>query len=376
MRKTYISLIKRRARKSGFVHRQALDGWVQAERVLRWMQEELRHKCELQNAECLHSSMWVVQKSLMAELRGARVRVHECRHNAQEIVGRQQGLVQRAAKEMAAEAQMGEARYLLAAGAGQGVGAKAGVADSIDYEVAALAKRRESALQRLLVLEADCRARETNRAARAEADAATELGKRQRRVREQEQEQSARVAKWLEEAEGLKAMVRKAERRADTQEEGCVQLVRGLEWVEQKLAELMAEREGVWREHKQIKKQLKKAEARVQYERGQARHIWQTARQCGADEVQERALEAARQWQEQKQQLFQSKLEQTRQWAVAEVRVVVAEMTGAMKGAMKEVMESCSGELWQQMASKSVSERMDRFSEVAEAPAVRGGNSQ
>jgi hypothetical protein len=91
--------------------------------------------------------------------------------------------------------------------------------------------------------------------------------------------------------------------------------------------------------------------------------------------VRERALEAARQWQEQKQQLFQSKLEQTRQWAVAEVRVVVAEMTGAMKGAMKEVMESCSGELWQQMASKSVSERMDRFSEVAEAAAVRGGNS-
>jgi hypothetical protein len=349
--------------------------WVQAERVLGWMQEELRYNCELQNAECLHSSMWVVQKSLMAELRGARVRVHECRHNAQEIVGRQQGLVQRAAKEMAAEAQMGEARYLLAAGAGQGVGAKAGVADSIDYEVAALAKRRESALQRLLVLEADCRARETNRAARAEADAATELGKRQMRVREEEEEQSARVAKWLEEAEGLKAMVRKAERRADKQERRCVQLVRGLGWVEQKLAELMAEREGVWRELRQSKTQLKKAEARVQYERSQAQHIWQTARQCVADEVRERVLEAARQWQEQEQQWLQSKLQQISQWAMADVRVVVAEMTGAMKSAMREVMESGSGEWWQHMTSKGVSERMDRFSEVAEAAAVRGGNS-
>ena len=108
--------------------------WVQAERILGWMQEELRHNSELRDAKCLHSSMWVVQKTLMAELRGARVLVHECRHNALEIVGRQQGLVQREAKEMAVEAQMSEARYLLAAGAGQGIGAKAGAADNIDLE--------------------------------------------------------------------------------------------------------------------------------------------------------------------------------------------------------------------------------------------------
>ena len=260
----------------------------------------------------------------------------------------------------------------------RGIGAKVKATGAIDYEMAALAERREEALQRLLDVERRLNEQEDRRAAeweqwkaRAEARAVSELGKRQRL----QQEQSAQRAEWLEEAGGLEAIVRKAERRADKQERRCVHLVRGLEWVEQKLAELMAEREGVWREHKQIKKQLKKAEARVQYERGQAQHIWQTARQCGADEVRERALEAARQWQEQKQQLFQSKLEQTRQWAVAEVRVVVAEMTGAMKGAMKEVMESCSGQLWQHMASKSVSERMDRFSEVAEAAAVRGGNS-
>ena len=173
-------------------------------------------------------------------------------------------------------------------------------------------------------------------------------------------------------------MVRKAERRADKQERRCVQLVRGLEWVEQKLADLMAEREGMWRELRQSNKQLKKAEATVQYERSQTQHnvmIWQTTRRCGADEVRERALEAAQQWQEQKQQWLQSKLQQTRQWAVAEVRVVVAEMTGAMKGATKDMMESCSGELWQQMGSRRVSERLDRFSEVAKATAVRGGNS-
>jgi hypothetical protein len=47
----------------------------------------------------------------------------------------------------------------------------------------------------------------------------------------------------------------------------------------------------------------------------------------------------------------------------------------AMKGVMREVLESFSGEWWQHMASKGISERMDRFSEVAEAAAVRGGNS-
>ena len=83
----------------------------------------------------------------------------------------------------------------------QGIRTKAGAAASIDDEVAALAKERESALQTLLAAEEDCRAREARREARAEADAITELGKRQRRVRKQEEEQRKRTAEWPEEAE-------------------------------------------------------------------------------------------------------------------------------------------------------------------------------
>ena len=51
--------------------------------------------------------------------------------------------------------------------------------------------------------------------------------------------------------------------------------------------------------------------------------------------------------------------------------MVVAEMKGAMKDVMEEA-RSCSGELWQQMASRSVSERMDRFLEVS----CRGSSSK
>ena len=264
--------------------------WMYAEKVLAELalQEELRYIARVQDAECSHNgTQWVMQRHKMADVRNARLLVRRRVDEAREIVGEQQGLVQDEARKMAADAQMEEARLLLAAGAGQGIGAKVETTGDTDYEMAALAEQREEALQSLLEVEQRLIEKEGRRAAeweqwkaRAEARAVRELGKRQRL----QQEQSARRAEWLEEAGGLEAiaMVRKAERRADKQERRCVQLMRGLEWVEQKLAELMAEREGVWRELRQSKKQLKKAEARVQYERSQAQHIWQTARQCGA----------------------------------------------------------------------------------------------
>ena len=51
--------------------------------------------------------------------------------------------------------------------------------------------------------------------------------------------------------------------------------------------------------------------------------------------------------------------------------MVVAEMADTVR----DVARSCSVELWQQMTSESVLDMMDRFPEVAEAAAVRGGNS-
>ena len=59
--------------------------------------------------------------------------MHRCRGNARGLWVGSRGLVQRETKVTVVEAQMDEARYLLAAGAGQGFGAKAGAAEGIDY---------------------------------------------------------------------------------------------------------------------------------------------------------------------------------------------------------------------------------------------------
>ena len=92
--------------------------WMHAEKVLTGLQGELRYLARLQDAECSHNgTIWVQQRYKMADVRSVRLLVRTRVDEAHEIVGEQQGLVQSEARKMAADAQMEEARLLLAAGA-------------------------------------------------------------------------------------------------------------------------------------------------------------------------------------------------------------------------------------------------------------------
>ena len=145
----------------------AVPGWAlqvaKAERTLGWMQEEMQHLLgQLEVDGTSGAVLHFLRKQRMDDIKEARRQLSKRRGEAVEAAGEELGLAALSAKELAVLATVEDARLVLGArrenrrlttaATGEGI-------STTDYEVAALAERREAGLARLVEAEREYRDR-------------------------------------------------------------------------------------------------------------------------------------------------------------------------------------------------------------------------